>query len=180
MPVTNTVYILHGRDSSPQGRKIKAMAAIARQCGWKVVRPDFRKIRDPDERVSHFLENFERPAGKIILAGSSMGGYVAIEASRVVEPEALFLLAPAVYIKGYGRMNPEPVAGHITVIHGWDDKVIAPSCAVRFADKFRTDLHLLNDGHELYNSIPFIERTFRSVIESHSKGTRLSSLVPAL
>ena len=128
MATTNTVYIFHGRDSSPQGRKIQALTAIARLCGWKVIVPDFRKIKDPDERVKRFLDEYEeQPAGKTILAGSSMGSYVAIEASKTIKPDALFLLAPAIYIEGYGQINPEPVAGHITVVHGWDDKLISPS-----------------------------------------------------
>lgn len=180
MSITNTVYIFHGRDSSPQGKKIKAMAKIARDCGWKVIVPDYSKIKDPDERVLHFLEIQERPAGRVVLAGSSMGSYVAIEASKTFKPDALFLLAPAIYIEGYGEFNPQPVADHITVIHGWDDKLIAPACAVRFADKYKTDLHLLNDGHELYNSIDFIEKTFRSALMTHTKSTRLENLVTVL
>lgn len=180
MATTNTVYIFHGRDSSPQGRKIEAMAAVARCNGWKAVVPDFRNIADPDERVVRFLEKFERPAGKIILAGSSMGGYVAIEASRVIKPEALFLLAPAVYVKGYGQVDPQPEAKRITVIHGWHDKLIAPSCAVQFADSFKADLHLLNDGHELYDSLPFIEKHFAELLRSNAKMTRLENLVASL
>ena len=180
MSTTNTVYILHGRDSSPNGIKIKAMKAIARKCGWRVIVPDFHKVKDPDKRVSLFLEKCERPIGKLILAGSSMGSYVAIEASKSMNPDALFLLAPAIYINGYGQLNPEPVAKHITVVHGWDDKLIAPTCAVRFADKFKTDLHLLNDGHELYNSLPFIEKVFEDLLLSHSKGSRLENLVPVI
>ncbi len=177
MPITNTVYIFHGRDSSPQGKKIKALAAIARKQGWKVIAPDFSKIKDPDARVKRFLEKHERPAGKVVLAGSSMGSYVAIEASKAFRPDALFLLAPAIYIEGYGEINPEPDAKHITVIHGWDDKLIEPTRAVRFADKFKTDLHLLNDGHELYNSIPFIERTFTGLLGEYANTTRLENLV---
>lgn len=180
MPTTNTVYIFHGRDSSPQGKKMAALAAVARRNGWKAVVPDFRNISDPDERVSRFLDKFERPAGKVVLAGSSMGGYVAIEASRVVNPEALFLLAPAIYIQGYGQLDPQPVADRITIIHGWDDKLIAPACTVRFADKYKTDLHLLNDGHELYNSIPFIEDRFADLLQAHVGMSRLANLVPAL
>lgn len=180
MSITNTLYILHGRDSSPQGKKIKALSAIGRDCGWKVIVPDYSNIKDPDERVARFLETQERPVGKVILAGSSMGSYVAIEASKTFKPDALFLLAPAIYIEGYAEFDPKPVAEHITVVHGWDDKLIAPACAVRFADKHKTDLHLLNDGHELYNSIDFIEKTFRSTLMAHSKSTRLESLVTAL
>jgi len=179
--VTNSVYIFHGRDSSPEGRKIQAMAAIARTCGWKTIIPDYSAIKDPDERVRLFFETYDAPTvGKKILAGSSMGGYVAIEASRIVKPDALFLLAPAIYIQGYAQINPEPVAGHTTIIHGWNDQLIAPTCAVRFADRFKADLHLLNDQHELYQSIPFIERVFHDLLQSHSSATRLASLVPAL
>ena len=180
MATTNIVYIFHGRDSSPQGQKIQAMAAIASLCGWKAIVPDFSKIKDPDERVDTFLETYERSTGRIILAGSSMGSYVAIEASKTIQPDALFLLAPAIYMQGYRQINPEPKAGHITVIHGWDDKLIAPACAVRFADKFKTNLHLLNDGHELYNSIPFIEKTFRDLLDTHSGSSKLANLVPTL
>lgn len=180
MAITNTVYIFHGRESSPNGRKIELMNNIARQCGWKTIVPDFSKVKDPDERVKRFLDKFEEPSGKVVLAGSSMGSYVAIEASKTVKPDALFLLAPAVYLKGYEEFNPEPVADHITVIHGWDDKLIDPACAVRFADKYRTNLHLLNDGHELYNSLPFIESCFRNLLESYSTRSRLQDLAAVI
>ena len=178
MPITNTVYIFHGRDSSPQGRKIQALKAVARECGWKVIVPDFRRVKDPDKRVEKFLEKQKRPNGKLMIAGSSMGAYVGIEVSKSFKPDGLFLLAPAIYIEGYGEINPEPVADKVTVIHGWDDNLIAASRAVRFADKFKTDLHLLNGGHELYNSIPFIEQTFRTALKSLSEVSRLERIVP--
>ena len=178
--LTNTVYIFHGRDSSSQGRKIKALAAVAKKCGWKVIIPDFRRIKDPDQRIARFIEKHQRPYGKVVFAGSSMGSYVAIEASRTFRPEALFLLAPAVYLKGYAQPDPRPVADHTTVIHGWDDKVVAPACAVRFADKFKTDLHLLNDQHELHDSMPFIEKTFQRLLESQTESSRLEKLAAVI
>ena len=36
--------------------------------------------------------------GRFILVGSSMGGYVSLVASGKVEPQAVFLLAPALYM----------------------------------------------------------------------------------
>jgi len=72
--MTPTVYLLHGRDSSPLSIKIKQLSAIATLRGWKVVAPDFSATKDPDLRASLFLEIAEGTPEKNVIVGSSMGG----------------------------------------------------------------------------------------------------------
>lgn len=180
MPLTKTVFLFHGSESSPRSRKMSAMAAIARRCRWKTIVPDHSGIFDPDERVRRFLEDHEKPSGQVVMAGSSMGGYVALEASRNFAPDALLLLAPAVYIDGYANQDPRPGCDRVTVVHGRGDTLIEPSLAVRFSDQFATELHLLNDGHDLGASVPFVEQTFKRILESCSGASHLSELVPTL
>ncbi len=178
--MTPTVYLLHGRDSSPLSLKIKQLSAIATLRGWKVVAPDFSATKDPDLRVSLFLEIAEGNPAKSVIVGSSMGGYGALLASKQLKPEALLLLAPALNLEGYGEPDPKPVAGEATIIHGWDDTLIDPVTVFDFAAKHRSTLHMVNDDHPLHQSLPFIETVFISMLkrfEPTPSRLRLTALI---
>ncbi|PLX80222.1 MAG: alpha/beta hydrolase [Desulfuromonas sp.] len=178
--MTNTVFFLHGRDSSPSGKKIEDLSAVARKNGWNVVAPDFTNTKDPTERVRQFVDGYERPQGRVILVGSSMGGYVAMESSFAFRPDAMLLLAPAVGLEGYGLSDPTPQAEQLTIVHGWNDHLIDPAYVSRFAQQYKAELHLVNDDHVLHGSLPLIADLLRDLIDSLSIGTRLSRLVPTL
>ena len=178
--MTPTVYFLHGRDSSPQGLKIQHLSAIAQQCGWKVVAPDFSATKDPDERVRMFLGIVTQSCAKSLFVGSSMGGYVALVASATLKPAALLLLAPAVNIEGYLELNPEPIAGETTIVHGWDDELLDPTTIMSFAKSNQATLHMVTDDHVLKQSIPFIEMIFADMLKRCYPISRQSRLVAAL
>ncbi len=178
--MTPIVYFLHGRDSSPQSLKIKHLSVIAKQYGWKVVAPDFSSTKDPDERVRMFLDLAQQDCAKSLIVGSSMGGYVALVASATLKPAALLLLAPAVKLEGYRELNPEPVAGETTIVHGWDDELIDPAAVFDFAGSHRATLHMLQDEHVLQQSIPFIKTVFTDILQRCSPVSRQSRLVAAL
>ena len=178
--MTPTVYLLHGRDSSPLSLKIRQLSAIATSRGWKVVAPDFSATKDPDLRVSLFLEIAEGNRQKCVIVGSSMGGYVALLASKKLKPEALLLLAPALNLAGYGETDPKSAAGETTIIHGWNDTLIDPLSVFHFANKHRTTLHLVNDEHTLQQSIPFIETVFISMLKRCESTQRLLRLTAVL
>ena len=92
------VYFNHGKESGPWGTKITALAAIARQKGFRVVSLDYSNRLDPDIRVEELL-NLRLPDSEFtVLVGSSMGGYVATVASQIITPVGLFLMAPAFYL----------------------------------------------------------------------------------
>lgn len=152
------LYFAHGKESGPWGRKIQSLAAIARAHGFEVESPDYSHTFDPDARVRQLLELAPR-AECLVLVGSSMGGYVSAVAARELRPQGLFLLAPAVYMPGY-EQEPEPDAGLIEVVHGWDDAVIPPAHAVRFAERYQARLHMIPGEHTLVEQLPLLGRLF--------------------
>ncbi len=97
------VVFSHGRDSEPWGSKIAAMAEIARAEGFHVESVDYRGIDDPRERVTRLLAFCKDLRGSLVLAGSSVGGWVSVAASSLLQARGLFLLAPALYMPGSAR-----------------------------------------------------------------------------
>lgn len=180
--MTNTVYILHGRDSSPNSRKCQLLAGVARKQGWQVVMPDHSAISSADDRLQHFLDRHgdDERSGKVVLVGSSMGAYVAMEASKRLKTNTLLLLSPAIYLPGYAQSDPVPHAGRTIMVHGWCDEVVPPSYAVRFADRHKCELHLLDDVHDLGHSLAFIEQLFSAQLERLQPVSRLRRLAPTL
>lgn len=161
-----TVCFCHGRESGPWGTKIRRLARVAEQFGCRVVSPDDRDTQDPDERVRRLLTIAAGLPGPLILAGSSMGGYVAAVAAAQLNPLGLFLLAPAVGLPGYAVTEFDPVTPHLTIVHGWDDDVVPLDPVLRFARERRADLHLLPDGHILQNELDRIERLFADFLNA--------------
>lgn len=167
------VVFAHGKESGPWGFKITALAEIARQRGYAVDSPDYSFTFDPDERVRHLLE-LRPTARQLVLVGSSMGGYVSAFASRVLAPQGLFLIAPAFYMPGYDA-EPEPRAGHIAVVHGWRDDIIPVAHALRFAERHRAALHVLDSDHTLNAHVPSLERLFGLFLDQLEPSARRSA-----
>ena len=63
------VWFAHGLDGVPWGRKITALAAVARQRGLEVESPDYGFTRDPDARVRHLLSQNPPEGDELILVG---------------------------------------------------------------------------------------------------------------
>ncbi len=164
----NTVWFAHGKESGPRGVKIQALARVAESRGWKVVSPDYSSTMDPEERVKMLIEEFRPGEGKVVLAGSSMGGYVSMAASERIRPDALFLMAPAVGIPGYSRKDPNPVAPRTVIVHGLGDEIVPPDGVVAFSRRHRTELHLVEAGHDLREAIPFLEFVFGKLLDEVS------------
>lgn len=159
-----TVRFAHGKESGPWGAKIQSLAAVAERRGFAVESPDYRDLPDPDDRAHRLALRLRPPGAPLVLVGSSMGGYVSTVASEHLEPEGLFLLAPAFYLDGYFEQDPVPHAGEVTLVHGWSDDVVPVGHAVCFAERWRDRvplrLHLLPDGHRLVASLAEIEGLF--------------------
>ncbi len=158
------VYFAHGKESGPWGTKIKAMAQIAKNLGFAVESPDYTFTFDPDKRVEFLLKENPQAIKKLVLVGSSMGGYVSAHASQILKPDLLFLLAPALYLPGYEK-EPQSVAEKMVVVHGKNDDIVPVSSAYRFAQGFDAELHILNSGHTLTDQIPFIEYVFAEALK---------------
>lgn len=160
------VVFAHGKESGPRGVKIEALAAVARRAGWATAAPDFSGIDDPQKRVDVLLATV-KPVDRLVLVGSSMGGYVVTAASRVLRPAALFLLAPAFGMPDYPaeQTNPEPVTDRCVVIHGWRDEVVKPQQVVSWAQSYRAELLLVDDDHPLRESLAVLQRRFSLLLE---------------
>ena len=159
------VCFAHGKESGPYGTKIRYLATIAEAFGAKVISPDYSNIPLPDDRVKHLLALALPAHSRLILVGSSMGGYVSAVASRHLKPDGLFLLAPAVFMPGYEEPSPEPVAVENSVVFGWRDEVIPVHHGIRYAEQYRTTLHLLNADHRLNSALAEIGVLFEAFLK---------------
>lgn len=171
------VVFAHGKESGPRGIKIEALTQVARQAGWTTLAPDFSGIDDPRRRVELLLEAIP-PADQLVLVGSSMGGYVVTAASRVLRPAGLFLMAPAFGMPGYPveEANPEPVTEHCLVLHGWRDQVVKPPQVIAWAERFRTELLLVDDDHPLHQCLPLLQQRFAEFLQRlQPRPTRVSA-----
>lgn len=161
-----TIYFAHGKESGPWGSKIVALADVARSKGFEVISPDYSDLPDPDERVKRLLEIWNGSQDTTVLVGSSMGGYVSAVASSIIKPAGLFLMAPAFYVPGYAVQEPVPVAQKTVIVHGWNDDIVPIEHSIRFARKYRAELHLLDSDHRLNDQIPMLTILFSQMLNS--------------
>jgi alpha/beta superfamily hydrolase len=167
------VVFSHGKESGPLGSKIQALMRVAEQQGAQTMSVNYREHPDgtaidhdapgeADRRVAQLLATSLPGHDRLVLVGSSMGGYVSTVASSQLKPDGLFLLAPAFYLHlpGYACQDPVPHATSTLVVHGWGDDVVPPDHSVRFARQHRCALHLLVGDHRLDGALPAIEPLF--------------------
>lgn len=129
-----------------------------------MVSVDYRQPPDPDACVVH-LQGLTLPEHeRLVLVGSSMGGYVSTVASRDLQPDALFLMAPAFYLPGYAVQEPVPAAGRVCLVHGWRDSVVPVQHGMRFAQAHRASLHVLDDGHRLQAVLSEVGTLFEALL----------------
>lgn len=153
----------HGSESAPWGTKIQRLAGVAETYDFEVSSPDQQHLSEASARLEDFKDN--APAGSpLILIGSSMGGYVTAMACEALKPDALFLMAPALYLEDFPG-NPGVCPEQTVVIHGWRDDVVPVQSSIDFARPRRAQLHIVDDGHRLSDSLAFIAREFDSMIQ---------------
>src|SRR5882762_9251169 len=94
------VCFAHGKESGPWGTKITHLANTAKRRGYEVISPDYSHSHDPRARLAQLLELAPKAGRALVLVGSSMGGYVSAMACAALKPQALLLMAPALYFPG--------------------------------------------------------------------------------
>lgn len=159
----NLVCFAHGKESGPWGTKITHLAQVAERRGFEVMSPDYSHTHDPHERVAHLL-GLAPKARRLVLVGSSMGAYVSAMACAALKPAALFLMAPALYFPGWDE-EPQDVPALCAVVHGWNDDVVPVERALRFAQRHRASLHLLDSGHTLNDQLSALELIFDDLLQ---------------
>lgn len=159
-PTLNAVYFNHGKESGPWGIKILRLARLAASRGFQVQSPDYRELATVEQRAEHLLGLKPTALDRMVLVGSSMGGYVAAAAADKLRPRGLFLMAPAVDLPGYDTRNIVPRADVMVAVHGWYDEVVPVEKVIAFCRRHRIDLHLIDAGHTLRRALPTVETLF--------------------
>ena len=173
------VIFSHGKESGPWGKKFLALAAVAKRLGAEVISVDYREFPkgthhdqnaqgEADRRVKQLLSIALPEHDKLVLVGSSMGGYISTVASERMNVNGLFLLAPAFYLTGYKNLNPTPDVKQTMIVHGWQDEIVPVENSIKFAKHQLCDLHLLDGDHRLNNSLLTIESLFEIFLQQVS------------
>ena len=155
------VVFSHGKESGPWGGKIRHLADIAQEFGATVLSPDYRDLDSADARVTSLITLTLPAHSRLLLVGSSMGGYVSLLASHQLKPNGLFLMALALYQAGYSEQNPTPGTDCVCIVHGWQDSTILVEHSLRFAQEFHSELHVIDSDHRLDGSLEHTGELFR-------------------
>ena len=158
------LVLSHGLHSSPDAKKVSALAAVAEPLGFASVRPDYRDldvtgdVRRIDERIVRLVEHAPKDC-PVILAGSSMGAFVSGLASLRVNCVGLFLMALPVAIPGYARTF-DAARVPTELVHGWGDELCPVDEAIAFARARGDEIALVNDDHRLSAQVDFVAENF--------------------
>jgi fermentation-respiration switch protein FrsA (DUF1100 family) len=169
----------HGLDAAPWGAKISSLAEVAGRLGFEVTALDYRDLTDPDDRVDRLVKTCGELAEPLVLAGSSLGGYVSIMAAGRVEVRGLFLLAPALFRPGLKALPDVGQIRPVTMVHGWRDEVLPVDESVRFARHCRATLHIVDGDHRLKENIGDLGLYFRQFLEAVRAGDQGSRSSPS-
>jgi pimeloyl-ACP methyl ester carboxylesterase len=154
------VVFSHGKESGPWGRKIAALADVARSEGYQAESVDYRGIDGPRERIARLVDFCKELQGDLVLVGSSMGGYVSVASASLLHARGVFLMAPALYMDGLPPLRENLLDCPATIVHGWYDEVVPFEHSVRFAKDYGAALHLLRSDHRLHNQLRVIRYLF--------------------
>jgi fermentation-respiration switch protein FrsA (DUF1100 family) len=154
------VVFSHGKESGPWGRKISALADVARSEGYESHSVDYRGLDEPRARVAKLVDFCKELSGDLVLVGSSLGGYVTVASASLLHARGLFLMAPALYMEGLPELRPGIVDCSTSIVHGWRDDVVPFEHSVRFAQTYKAALHLLESDHRLHNQLRVIQYLF--------------------
>src|SRR5918993_1794260 len=150
--------LAHGFESGPDATKVTALAGVAEGLGWTCERPDFtdldarREVSDLGDvaaRVQRLLALAAASAGRgpLVLAGSSLGAWVAGQVSLQVPVAGLFLMAPPIRLDAAHPLRAAAVP--TAIVHGWDDELIPAQDVVAWAHGRRARLLMVDDTHRL-------------------------------
>jgi alpha/beta superfamily hydrolase len=165
----------HGFESGPDATKVTALADVAQRLGWTHERPDYTDL-DAKRELSELgdvlarlerLRTLARDAarrGPLVLAGSSLGAWIAARVSLEVPTAGLFLLAPPI------RMGEAPAldAARVptSIVHGWDDELIPADDVIAWARPRRAKLLLVDDSHRLSSHVAATADAFAALLAS--------------
>lgn len=143
------------------------MAATAQSEGWLVESLDYQGMKNALDRRDKLVAWCERQSGPYVLAGSSMGGFVATAAAAEAGARGLFVLAPAFYVPRYEEYMPSPSDlpdCPTLIVHGWRDDVVPWQGSVRYGSETGARLVMLDGDHRLTANIDTINELLRNFL----------------
>ena len=150
--------LCHGFESGPDATKVTALADVARRLGWTHERPDFTDLDalrakgplgDVAARLERLLElsRLASARGPLVLAGSSLGAWIAGRVSLQVAVAGLFLMAPPIVLDPQHPLDA--ARAPISIVHGWHDELIPANDVVAWSRARAARLLLVDDSHRL-------------------------------
>ena len=175
MSLRGHCILAHGFESGPDATKVTALDAVARRLGWSCERPDFTDLDarrevsalgDVSERVPRLLDLARAAAtrGPLVLAGSSLGAWIAGRVSLQVPVAGLFLMAPPILLDAAHPL--EAAAAPTSIIHGWDDELIPAADVIGWARARGARLLLVDDAHRLSAHVDASAEAFAALLAS--------------
>ena len=143
--------------------------------GWTHERPDYTDLdaRRDVSSLGDVLARLQRlreiaaaaaARGPVVLAGSSLGAYIAGRISLEVPVRGLFLMAPPITMGPLPELDAAAVP--VSIIHGWDDELIPARQVVDWAHMRRARLLLVNDSHRLSDHVEASTAAFAQLLAS--------------
>jgi alpha/beta superfamily hydrolase len=163
----------HGFESGPDATKVTALAEAAERLGWSQERPDYTdldgkaevsELGDVQARVQRLssLARDRATRGPLVLAGSSLGAWISGRVSLEIPVAGLFLMAPPVRMGDAPPLEAADVP--LSIIHGWDDELIAAMDVVAWAAPRRATLLLVDDRHRLADHVEASAAAFAALL----------------
>jgi alpha/beta superfamily hydrolase len=163
----------HGFESGPDATKVTALAEVAERLGWSHERPDYTdldarrevsELGDVPARLQRLLGLARAAAarGPLVLAGSSLGAWIAGRVSLQVPVAGLFLMAPPIRMEPAPMLDAAPVP--LSIIHGWDDELIPARQVVDWARERHARLLMVDDSHRLSGHVMASAEAFAALL----------------
>lgn len=159
------IYFLHGKNKTPNDKKLQALKKVAEQKGFECKMFDDSDTKESSVRAKRTLKRL-KDEKDIIIVGSSMGGYCGVYLSSYVEVRGMFLLAPALYLSHYEKIENPIKCKHICIVHGSKDEVVPPKNSIQFAKENKSPLYMVDDTHSLNNSQESLNSIFSDFLDS--------------
>jgi predicted esterase len=165
--------LCHGFESGPDATKVTALSDVAERLGWTHERPDYSDLDamrdkgalgDVAARPQRLL-GLARAAtarGPLVLAGSSLGAWIAGHASLQVPVAGLFLMAPPISLDPAHPFDTAVVP--TSIVHGWDDELIPASQVIDWARARHARLLLVDDSHRLSAHVQASAHAFAALL----------------
>src|SRR6202049_125060 len=138
------VVFSHGKDSVPCGRKITALADVARGEGYDVESVDYRGIETPRGCIDKLIEVCKTLSGDLVLVGSSLGGYVTVAAASLLHARGAFLMAPALYMEGLPPLRERLLDCPAALVLSWREDGGPSENINPFARVYGASMHLVD------------------------------------